>query len=168
VDEAYLPFAAGLRSIAGLEMGNIISLRSMTKDYALAGLRLGYLVADEAVIDALVRVRPPWNVNTMAQAAGIAALEEEAYLGRCVERLRDTKRSLVDGMRTLGLEPLPSRTHFFLVPVGDAAACRSALLARGIQVRDCTSFGLPAYVRIAARRPQENAELLQAFREVTI
>ena len=168
VDEAYLSFATELRSTTTLEMRNVVTLRSMTKDYALAALRLGYLVADEAVIDALVRVRPPWNVNAMAQAAGLAALEEKAYLERCMARLRDAKKSLVSGMKTLELEPLSSTTHFFLVQVGDAAAYRRALLAQRVQVRDCSSFGLPSYVRIATRRPRENARLLKALQEVTV
>jgi histidinol-phosphate/aromatic aminotransferase/cobyric acid decarboxylase-like protein len=65
----------------------------------------------------------------------------------------------------LGLEPLPSAVHFFLVQVGDGAAFRRALIRQGILVRDCASFGLPSHVRIATRRPEENARLIAAIRE---
>ena len=166
VDEAYLAFAPGVHSALTLEAGNVLVLRSMTKDYAIAGLRLGYAVADEAIIDALIRVRPPWNVNAMAQAAGVAALAEDAYLQQCLARVAQSKERLVSGLRDLSLQPVPSTTHFFLVPVGDAADFRHALMKHRVQVRDCTSFGLPAHVRIATLRPEQNERLLQAVREV--
>ncbi len=174
VDEAYLSFATlsepasapNLRSTSTLDAENVLTLRSMTKDYALAGLRLGYLVADESVVDALVRVRPPWNVNAMAQAAGVAALEAEDYVQTSIARLCKAKRSLLEAMEALGLEPLPSATHFFLLAVDDAATVRRDLLAQGIQVRDCTSFGLPHHVRIATLRPPDNARLIEALQEI--
>lgn len=178
VDEAYLSFAAsgpqastpGLRSTSGLEIENVATLRSMTKDYALAGLRLGYVVADSAVIDALVRVRPPWNVNAMAQAAGVAAVAEGDYVRQCMTRLQHAKVHFQQAIRDLSLEPVPSATHFFLVPVGDAApdahTLRQQLLRRKVQVRDCTSFDLPRHIRIATLLPGENLRLLEALREV--
>jgi histidinol-phosphate aminotransferase len=166
VDEAYLAFAAGARSALDAGLPNVLALRSMTKDYALAGLRLGYAVGQEEVIAALVGVRPPWSVNAMAQAAGLAALVDEEHLKRSLKDLARAKAALVAGLRGLGLAPLRSAVHFFTVPVGDGAAFRRALLRYRVQVRDCASFGLPAYVRIAARRPEENARLLAAVREV--
>jgi histidinol-phosphate aminotransferase len=173
VDEAYLAFvAAGDKAGEGasalaLDLGadNVLVMRSMTKDYALAGLRLGYAVGAPAVVAALARVRSPWNVNALAQAAGLAALADEAHLQASLIRLRASKRALVTGLQGLGWQPLPSAVHFFLVPVGDGAALRRRLMRRGVLVRDCASFGLPAYVRIAPRRPEENARLLAAIRE---
>lgn len=166
VDEAYLAFAPGLGSALSLGTDNILALRSMTKDYALAGLRLGYAVGSEAVIAALARVRPAWNVNALAQVAGMAALEDQAHLRRSLEALEQAKAELVAALRELGMSPLPSAVHFFLVQVGDGRALRQALLRHGILVRDCASFGLPAYVRIATRRPEENARLLAAAQHV--
>lgn len=166
VDEAYLAFAPGLRSALTVGADNLLVLRSMTKDYALAGLRLGYAAGHEELIAALGRVRPPWSVNAVAQAAGLAALADEEHLRRSLENLAQAKSGLVDGLEGLGLSPLSSAVHFFLLRVGDGAAFRQALLSRGILVRDCASFGLPDYVRIAARRPEENARLLEAIREV--
>ena len=164
VDEAYLAFAAVTSSALAIGAANILVLRSMTKDYALAGLRLGYAVGcDQAVIDALARVRPAWNVSALAQAAGITALADQAHLRQSITALARTKKTLMAGLRLAGLPPVPSTTHFFLVQVGNGTAFRRALLERGILVRDCTSFDLPAYVRIATRRPEENSRLLAAI-----
>lgn len=163
VDEAYLAFAPGQRSALGVALDNVLVLRSMTKDYALAGLRLGYAVGHASVIAALAGVRPAWNVNALAQAAGMAALSDEAHLRESLEALGRAKCELVASLEDLGLAPLPSAVHFFLVHVGGGRAFRQALLQRGILVRDCDSFGLPAYVRIATRRPEENAQLLAAI-----
>ena len=166
VDEAYLAFA-GARSCLGLHLPNVVALRSMTKDYALAGLRLGYAAGPERIIAALSAVRPAWNVNALAQAAGLAALGDQAHLQESLGLLRQATTDLVAGLRGLGLPPHPSHVHFFIINVGSAASFRRKLLMRGMQVRDCTSFGLPEFVRIAARRPHDNARLLNAICEVT-
>ncbi len=145
----------------------MLVLRSMTKDYALAGLRLGYGVGDGPVIEALSRVRPPWNVNGLAQAAGLAALSDQAHLMTSLAALGHDKGKLIRALTSLGLQPVPSATHFFLVPVAPASAAefRQRLLRHGILLRDCTSFGLPAHVRIATRREEDNVRLLTALRE---
>jgi len=165
VDEAYLNFTCGLASASGSVRDNILVLRSMTKDYALAGLRLGYAVGRQDVIEVLARVRPPWSVNALAQAAGVAALEDQAWLTSSIQKLVQSKEVLVKELGTLGLPPVPSATHFFLVWVGDGATFRRNLMSRHVLVRDCASFGLPEYVRIATRKPEENARLLAAIRE---
>jgi histidinol-phosphate aminotransferase len=163
VDEAYLAFAPGAASSLNPGQDNLLVLRSMTKDYGLAGLRLGYAAGHAGVIAALGQVRPAWNVNALAQAAGLAALADEAHLQRSLGALREAKDQLVAGLQAIDLSPLPSAVHFFLVPVGDGRAFRQALLKRAIMVRDCASFGLPAHVRIATRRPEENVRLLAAI-----
>jgi len=164
VDEAYLNFVEDAGSTFDLGLENILVLRSMTKDYALAGLRLGYALGARPVIDVLARARPPWSVNAMAQAAGLAALNDPAHFQVSLSRLRQTKPALLAGLRDLGLQPFPSATQFFVTDVRDGKAFRSAMLERRILVRDCASFGLPAYVRIATRLPEENARLLDAIR----
>jgi L-threonine-O-3-phosphate decarboxylase len=166
VDEAYLTFTANAPSVLPRLRHNMLVLRSMTKAYALAGLRLGYAVGSPDVLAALQRARPPWSVNALAQAAGIAALQDTAYLTSCLERIAQAQHDLMAGLHALGLLPVPSTTHFFLMRVGHGAACRQALLERGILVRDCASFGLPDYIRVATRRPEENARLLAALAEV--
>ncbi|GAB4505755.1 MAG: histidinol-phosphate transaminase [Anaerolineales bacterium] len=163
VDEAYLAFVPDMKSAVTLRRKNILTLRSMTKDYALAGLRLGYAAGDEAVIQAIVNLRPAWNVNALAQAAGLAALQDEVHQRETLTQLRSETQKLVEGLRRLGFNPVPSRTHYFLLPVASGADFRQKLLAQGVLVRDCASFGLPAYVRLATRMAEENARLLRAL-----
>jgi L-threonine-O-3-phosphate decarboxylase len=166
VDEAYLTFTARAPSVLPVRRPNMLVLRSMTKAYALAGLRLGYAVGSPDMLDALRRARPPWSVNALAQAAGIAALQDTAHLTHCLARIAQAKHDFVNGLHALGLTPVPSTTHFFLARVGSGAACRQALLQRGMLVRDCASFGLPEYIRVATRRPEENVRLLAALEEL--
>jgi histidinol-phosphate aminotransferase len=166
VDEAYFAFAPGMKSVLPEAPANLLVLRSLTKDHALAGLRLGYAVGAKAVIAVLARVQPPWSVNALAQSAGLAALADNAYLEHTLQQLVEAKREVVRQLVRMDLEPLPSAVHFFLLRVGNGLIWREALLRRGILVRDCASFGLPAFLRIATRRPAENVRLLAALREV--
>lgn len=165
LDEAYVAFVEGAWSSVDLiSRGNVIVLRSMTKDYALAGLRLGYAVASENIIDNLRRICPPWNVNVVAQEAGIIALGADRFLEQCLKRLRKLQKYLIDELRRIGLEPLPSQANYFLVKVGDGRAFRQALLRHGILVRDCASFGLPEFIRIAPRTMPECRKLMSTIR----
>jgi histidinol-phosphate aminotransferase len=166
VDEAYLAFTAGARSTIEAPADNLVVVRSMTKDHALAGVRLGYAVGPAIWIDALAAAQPPWSVSAVAQAAGLAALADTEHLTRALERLGDAKRRLIDDLVRIGRAPVPSATHYFLLPVGDGRAVRLALLRRGMLVRDAASFGLPTHARIATRRPEENARLVAALAEV--
>lgn len=164
VDEAYLPFAdEAVGSVLQHRRDNILVLRSMTKDFALAGLRLGFAAAVPRLIEQLAMVQPPWSVNAMAQAAGVAALEDLDHVRSSCQLLRQARRSLCDDLRLVGRKPLDSAGHFFLMNVGNGKSFRRALLERSIVVRDCASFGLPEYVRIAARRPEDNRRLVQAI-----
>jgi histidinol-phosphate aminotransferase len=169
LDEAYIAFTENAWSSQGLaDHGNLVILRSMTKDYALAGLRLGYAIAAEPVISVLKRVRPPWNVNAPAQKAGILALNADSYLKECGSKIREARDFLTKELERLGLPPLLSQTNFFLVKVGNATALRQALLNKGILVRDCTSFGLPQYIRMAPRTLPECQKLIEAIKEVGV
>ena len=161
VDEAYRHFTAA--PVATAIAPNTIVLRSLTKDFALAGLRLGYAVAPQTMIAALKVAQPPWSVNTPAQIAGIAALQPEnvAWQQHTLTQLRQHAAQLWDDLRSAGMTVLPTETTFALVAVTDAADTRRRLLNRRILVRDGTSFGLPHHIRIAARRPAENRRLLE-------
>ena len=165
IDEAYRPFVAEpWPSVPLIPDGRVVLLRSLTKEYALPGVRLGYALADASIIEVLARAQPPWSVNALAQAAGLAALADQAHVAATVARLREEAQRLRAGLQAQGWTVLPTRTHFFLVHVGDATAVRARLLREHrIQVRDCTSFGLPEWIRVAARRPEENDRLLAAM-----
>jgi len=167
LDEAYTTFVdKGWSSLDLIRRGNIIILRSMTKDYALAGLRLGYAIANEEIINALRRVCPPWNVNIAAQKTGVAAVRDDDFLEQCKQRIKQSKQFLTNELRRIGLPPLPSSANFFLVRVGDGKAFRQALLRHSILVRDCASFGLPEYVRVAIRTMPECRKLITAIQKL--
>jgi histidinol-phosphate aminotransferase len=167
LDEAYVAFTG--ESWNSLELtgrGNVIVLRSMTKDYGMPGLRLGYAVASREIINCLRPVLPPWNVNSIAQKVGVAMLEREEYLRQSLRQVREAKRYLAGEITRLGFRVVPSDTHYFLVKVGNAPEYRRALLKKGILVRDCTSFGLGEYIRVSPRTMPDCIRLVEAFSDI--
>ena len=167
IDEAYMAFTGEYGDAPALiKVPNVLVIRSMTKDCALAGLRLGYGLACREIINNLEKVRPPWNVSSPAQQAGIAALSSGGYTLVCNARIQKCKTYLVSKLASLGYNSIPTDTHFFLLKVGDAAFFKSRLLEGGILVRDCASFGLPAYVRISPRRMGDCRRLVEAVAEI--
>jgi histidinol-phosphate aminotransferase len=163
LDEAFVRFVANAWDARTLRYDNLLILRSLTKDYALTGLRVGYALASAAIIESLEQVQPPWSVNAFAQAATLAALADEQHLRDSLAALARAKIALVNDLTQLGLRVVPSTTHFFLVQVESAAEFARQLRARKIVVRDGTLWGLPNFVRIATRTPAENARLVEAI-----
>jgi threonine-phosphate decarboxylase len=145
---------------------NLIQLYSLTKGYALAGLRLGYILAEPALIARVAAYQPAWSVSSAAQAAGLAALADRAFLASTMPQLWAASDALYAGVQSLGLPVWRAALPFMLVRTGDGAATRAALLSRSYVVRDCASFGLPEWVRVAPRRPAENLRLLAAWKEI--
>lgn len=168
LDEAYLPFVSdSWDSLGLLSIGNVALLRSMTKDHALTGLRLGYLLASVEVAALVRKFQYSWSVNTLAQSAGLAALgdSDHAAMGRAV--VNQGKEYLRDAASSLGLECPPSAANFLLMKVGQADKVRRELLIQhGVCVRDCTSFGLPSYIRVGVRTMDENQVLVNALSSV--
>jgi histidinol-phosphate/aromatic aminotransferase/cobyric acid decarboxylase-like protein len=144
----------------------VLQLHSLTKSHALAGLRLGYLIGAGDEIARVAVYQPTWSVSSAAQAAGLAALEDAAFLPRTLPQLWAASDALRDGLERLGLAVWRASLPFLQVRTDDGAATRAALLARGCVVRDCASFGLPKYVRVAPRRADENEEFLRVWGEV--
>jgi histidinol-phosphate aminotransferase len=166
-DEAYIALSDGVQSALSLcDGGHVAVVRSMTKDFALAGLRLGYAIAAPTIVEAVRRVVPPWSVNTFAQAAGLAALSDTDHLERARVAVASSRAHLTAGLYALGLAPHASVANFVLVPVGDARATASGLLSRGFAVRDCSSFGLPDCIRIGVRAIAEQELLLSGLAEL--
>ena len=167
LDEAYCDLLPTPQWTADLlAAGNIIVLRSMTKAWGLAGLRLGYALGDVSLMTPLLAAKAPWNVNACAQEAGLAALADSAHYARTLALLREQKTMLVDGLQTRGWQVLPSAAAFFLVYIGDGAGIRRQLLAQRCLVRDCASFGLPEHIRISPRLPEQNLRLMKAFERI--
>lgn len=172
VDEAYWRFLSPREAFSAIELINngvgleIIVLRSLTKDFALAGLRLGYIVASIATARQLNAQLPSWNVSGAAQIAGVTALADRPYLQATLNALISERDTFFQALEQSDLTILPSRTHFCLLQVGDAHNIRQQLLTRKILVRDCTSFGLPQYIRVSTRPADEWQQLLIALQEV--
>ena len=164
LDEAYLNFVEDKWSSIYLSArDNIVILRSLTKDFALAGIRIAYAIANREIISSMRRVCPPWNVNIIAQKIGAMVLDNEDYLEQTRKQIEEAKKYLMDSLSQRGYPVMPSDANFFLVQAGDAGKLRSALLTHGILVRDCTSFGLPEYIRLAPRTIPECQRLINAI-----
>jgi histidinol-phosphate aminotransferase len=142
---------------------NLLVSRTFSKAYGLAGLRVGYGVAQPALTDLLNRVRQPFNVNTPAQAAALAALGDQAFLQRSYELNRAGLREFEAAFDALGLSYVPSRANFVLVKVGAAARVYQELLKRGVIVRPVGNYGMPEWLRVSVGLPAENATFLAAL-----
>ena len=167
-DEAYVEFAQGPDfpdSLGYMKQGRkVVVLRTFSKAASLAGLRVGYGVADPDAVALLNRIRPPFNVNSLAQAAALAALDDEPHILECVRLIDAGRQLLYDEFKALGLKYVPSRANFILVDVGRSAAeIYQKLLREGVIVRPMTSFGMETALRITVGTPQENRRLVRAL-----
>jgi histidinol-phosphate aminotransferase len=147
---------------------NVITLRTFSKAYGLAGIRIGYGFAHHALIGNLMKVKLPFEPSSLAQAAGVAALEDEAFLRKTLAGTAEGLKTLRGGLAELGQTCLPSRTNFLAVETAGPAACRKLcerLLARGVIVRGLASFGFPSHFRVTVGTAEENAIFLNALKE---
>lgn len=170
LDEAYNEYLAPELKTDSVDwtrkFPNLIVSRTMSKAYGLAGLRIGYAVAQPVLTDVLNRIRQPFNVNLLAQAAAIAALGDEEFLARSYALNRAGLIQLCGAFDALGLPYVKPFGNFVLVKVGDAARINLALLKRGIIVRPVANYDLPEWLRISVGLPEENAAFIAAFKEV--
>jgi histidinol-phosphate/aromatic aminotransferase/cobyric acid decarboxylase-like protein len=162
VDEAFLGVSENHAEASVEHPPNVVRIRSLTKELAIPGLRLGYLVGAREAVERLRAVEPPWSVNQAAQAAGLAALGVVATVR---ERWLEARRALTFELETAGFVVVPSLAPYVLVRVRDARATTQRCLERGVLVRDGSSFGLPDFVRVGARPAVDRARLLEALRE---
>lgn len=169
LDEAYYEFATGgdYPETIGLikrQDRNIIVARTFSKAYGLAGLRVGYGMAREDIIAALNKVREPFNVNSLAQAAAIAALDDDQYREASVELARQEKEKLYKRFDELGLNYIPSKTNFVLVQTNrDSVRVFESILKKGVIIREMSPWGLKGFVRVNIGLPEENEMFLKAF-----
>jgi histidinol-phosphate aminotransferase len=142
---------------------NLVVVRTFSKAYALAGLRVGFAVAQEGLSELLNRVRLPFNTSVLAQAAAAAAIGDTEFVARTRRMNREGLQQLYAGFTALRLEFLPSAGNFVLVRVGDAAGVFARLLAGGIIVRPVVNYGLAEWLRISVGLPEQNQRLLEAL-----
>jgi histidinol-phosphate aminotransferase len=163
VQEADYPDASGWLG----EFSNLIVTRTFSKAYGLAGLRLGYGISHPQVADLLNRVRQPFNVNSLAQTAALAALDDQAHIRRSVAVNRAGLAQLARGFEQLGLSFICSVGNFITVDLGrNAGPVDAALLREGCITRAVANYGLPNHLRISVGREGENARLLAALEKV--
>ncbi|HVN95671.1 MAG TPA: threonine-phosphate decarboxylase CobD [Syntrophorhabdaceae bacterium] len=171
VDESFMDFSVG-RSVAHAVEKNpyLMVLKSLTKFYALAGLRLGYGIFPMHIAAMLRENKEPWTVNTLAQAAGVVALDENDYRER-TKKLMSRQRGVFErGFRALGIEYVPSLANYFLLYIPDAPKIAEQLESKGILVRGCANFkGLDhRYLRVAVKSPKDNRSLLTSLKECLV
>ncbi|HXG53386.1 MAG TPA: histidinol-phosphate transaminase [candidate division Zixibacteria bacterium] len=170
VDEAYFEYVTDPDYPDSLDYRasgrTLFTLRTFSKLYGLAGLRLGYGVGPREVVGLMHRVRQPFNVNAAAQWAGLAALEDREHVQRSLEVNRTGMEFLRAEIEALGLEQVPSQANFVLIRVGDGARVYRGLLAQGVIVRPMDVYGLPQYVRVTVGTMDENRRFIAALKNV--
>jgi histidinol-phosphate aminotransferase len=171
-DEAYYEFVDSdeyPNTLAYIREGrkNVMILRTFSKVYGLAGIRVGYAMADPDVLAPLLKVKEPFAVNLLAQAAGVAALEDTVFLRESVAANHAGRLFLYREFERLGLFYVESHTNFVLVRVGaQAGTVTQRLLEKGVIVRPCAGYDLPDFLRITVGDPAQNARLIDALEEV--
>jgi histidinol-phosphate aminotransferase len=167
LDEAYneyLPEDKRYDSVAWMkEFPNMIISRTFSKAYGLAGLRVGYALAHEQVTDMMNRVRQPFNVNSVAQAAAVAALRDVSFVKKTFELNQRGLHQITEGLTKLGLEYIPSFGNFVAFRIGNATAMYRRLLELGVIVRPIANYDMPDWLRVSIGLESENAKFLAAL-----
>lgn len=170
IDEAYFDFVDDPDFVSGVELlksgcRNVVIYRTFSKIYALAGLRLGYAIADPDLVERMNRVREPFNVNLLAQAAGVAALKSKDHYQMSRELVQAGRSYFYNELKTTGLSYLPTQANFILIDCGrDSKGIYESLMQQGIIVRATHSFGLPNYIRVTFGTEQQNQKFFKYFK----
>ncbi|MEM8868070.1 MAG: histidinol-phosphate transaminase [Verrucomicrobiota bacterium] len=167
-DEAYAEYLSDAPDLRGeIEAGRkVICMRTFSKIYGLGGLRVGYGYGSPELIALLQRVRQPFNVNSVAQAAATASLWDDAFVTYCREQNEVGRQLLCDGLTAMGLEVYGGSANFVLCRVGNGLQCFKELQAMGLIVRPLAAYGMTDFVRITIGTSEENNRLLQALAEL--
>ena len=167
VDEAYGEFSKNPSAMTLIKRHpNVLVSKTMSKAFAFAGARLGYLVADPKVIEALQLVRLPYHLSALTQAAALAAISKQSSLSKDVERLREAREEVAKEINSMGLKSYPSEANFLLFSgfIDSSAKLWEELLSRGVLVRD---VGIAGHLRVTIGTRAENRAFLDALREIT-
>lgn len=170
MDEAYFEFVNNTSypdSINYVKEGfPVVALRTFSKIYGLAGLRVGYGVAPPDIAEYMNRVRQPFNVNSLAQAAATAALDDTKHVERSKKNNIEGLKYLYNELEKLGMDYVPAEANFFLIKAGDGQVLYEGLLRKGVIVRPMKSYAMPRYIRVTVGTPDENARFISALKEV--
>lgn len=170
-DEAYYEFVDDPDYISGMKYvgtdADVIVLRTFSKIHALAGLRVGYGIAKPQIIADLMRVREPFNINLIAQAAGVESLADEEHLKRSRELVISEKLWLIEKLEELGLKCIPTQANFVMADAGvDSVLLFKAMMKKGIIIRTGDIFNMPTYIRITFGTRPQNEKLISVLAEV--
>src|SRR6056297_90666 len=173
IDQAYYEYVTNPNYFDGLKSfnryHNLILLRTFSKIYGLAGLRVGYGLGNSKIIDLLNRIRSPFNVNTLAQEAAEAALSDQKHVQKCKKKNKEGKIFLYQSLEDLLLEYIPTQGNFILINTGiKADVIFHKLLSRGIIIRPGNIFGLSNWIRVTIGREDENKKLISALKDVLL
>jgi histidinol-phosphate aminotransferase len=171
LDEAYIHYAVsvGLRdSVAAYrKRKNMLILRTFSKVYGLAGLRIGYAIGTTPLLSAMNKLKTPFNTSGVAQAAALAALDDAEHVARCIETNATERARLCAGLTEMGLRPVTSEANFVFMEVGpDAGKISDELLHMGVIVRPLAWMGFPEAIRVSVGTAEENGKFLRAMAEV--
>ncbi len=171
VDEAYIEFVTrpdfpDLPPLIRAGRDNLLLLRTFAKIHGLAGLRLGYAFGVPELIAYLERARPVFNVNSLVQIAGLAALDDAEHLARSLAHAAHSRTVLSEGLRAVGLIVIPGETNFVAVAVADNQGLAAALAQRGVLVTPLSGWGLPGWIRISFGTDDENHACIAALGEI--
>lgn len=165
-DEAFIELSDPAQSLIGVSDPHLFVLHSLTKSFSVPGIRFGYGFGDPDLIEKIEITRPPWSVNAFAEAFASQAFRRWNELEKSRTAIEIERKQLTDGICALGLHCCPSSANFILVEYGrDVPSLCNCLIHRNILVRNCASFGLPAYIRVAVRTRAENKILLEGLSE---
>jgi histidinol-phosphate aminotransferase len=171
MDEAYIEFLDKPLDLIPLirsgQKPNLILMRTFSKIYGLAGLRLGYGIGHPAFIAALEKIRQPFNINSLAQTAGLAALNDAAHVRKTRQNNARGRKFLESALSAMGVEFVPSSANFILARVGGGGEVFEALQRRGIITRPMDGYQLPEWIRISIGTPAENRRCVRALREIS-
>jgi histidinol-phosphate aminotransferase len=171
LDEAYIEFVSLKKRYESIyylkSFSNLIILRTFSKAYGLAGLRIGYGIMEVQLASLLDKVRHPFNINSLAQIAAISALEDRSFLEKTCKLVWQGRQFLTKALRALGVRVYESEANFLLIYVGrKAQRIYKGLLKKGIIIRPLTSYGLRGYLRISVGKPEENKAFIKSFKEI--
>jgi histidinol-phosphate aminotransferase len=171
MDEAYAAFARQKDFMSTTKLmethTNLITIHTLSKSHGLAGLRVGFGIASKPIMDSLLRIKPPFNVNYLAQKGGEAALYDEGFLEKSLSNTWEGLDYLYASFKRLGLEYIPSQTNFVLVRIGkNAPNVYEELLKKGIITRFMANIGLDDFIRVSIGLPEENKAFITALSEV--
>lgn len=171
IDEAYYEYVEEegyFNALDYLSSANpVVILRTFSKMYGLAGLRVGYAITSEHLANSLERVRDVFNVNCLAQAAAAAAVDDEEHVGRVLEQMAQLKKQMTTGLQALGLSWVPSHTNFLFIDLGaDSREISGEMMSRGIIITPGAVYGFPQYARVTLATEEYTDRFLKALAEI--